>query len=179
MGDGGGAAHPGRACMSNVPLSKRVVEGRGVFVGDTLALHNNALLPHPKGTGTWWGEGDEKIFVDEEAFPPMIGTGTEDYYGYSWGVGGKFQTPFHPMPLGDANENYTKPGRTTNSRVRSLDRIPFKNHLKFDMERLHWQKTAKLDYAVTTHCYAMDGAVGNGETTPKKVRVKDRDTIRL
>ena len=86
----------------------------------------------------------------------MIGTGTEDDYGYSWGVGGKFQTPFHPIPLGDAKENYTKPGRATNSRVRSLDRIPFKNHLKFDMERLHWQKTAKLDYAVTTHCYATD-----------------------
>ena len=70
--------------------------------------------------------------------------------------------------LPDANGNYTKPGHTTNSRVRSLDRIPFKSHLKFDMELLHWQKTAKLDYAVTTHWYAMDGAVGNGDLTPEK-----------
>ena len=130
------------------------------------------MPPHPKGTGTWWGEGDEKIFVDKEAFPSTIGTGTEDYYGYSWGVGGTFQAPFHSMPRGDANGNYTKPGHTTNSRVRSLDRIPFKSHLKFDMELLHWQKTAKLDYAVTTHWYGMGAAVGNGDLTPVKVKTK-------
>ena len=151
------------------------VEGKGVYVGDTLALFNKALLPHPRGTGTWWGEGDEKIFVDKEPFPSTIGTGTEDYYGYSWGVGGRFEAPFHAMPRGDANGNYTKPGQTTNTRVRSLDRIPFKSHLQFDMELLHWQKTAKVDYAATTHWYAMDGAVGNGELTPEKVRVKVGD----
>ena len=151
------------------------VEGKGVYVGDTLALFNKALLPHPRGTGTWWGEGDEKIFVDKEPFPSTIGTGTEDYYGYSWGVGGRFEAPFHAMPRGDANGNYTKPGQTTNTRVRSLDRIPFKSHLQFDMELLHWQKTAKVDYAATTHWYAMNGAVGNGELTPEKVRVKVGD----
>ena len=43
------------------------------------------------------------------------------------------------------------------------------------MELLHWQKTAKVDYAATTHWYAMDGAVGNGELTPEKVRVKVGD----
>jgi len=147
------------------------IEGRGVYVGDTLALFNRALVPHPRGTGTWWGEGDEKIFVDREPFPSTIGTGTEDYYGYAWGVGGTFEAPFHAMPRGEANGNYTKPGHTTNTRVRSLDRIPFKNHLQVDMELLHWQKTANVDYAATTHWYAMDGATGNGEVTPDKVRV--------
>ena len=46
-------------------------------VGDTLALHN--------GAAAWWGEGDEKIFVDGETFPSHFGTGSEDYYGYSFG----------------------------------------------------------------------------------------------
>ena len=32
----------------------------------------------------WWGEGDEKVFVDGEKFPSHFGTGTEDYYGYAW-----------------------------------------------------------------------------------------------
>ena len=32
----------------------------------------------------WWGEGDEKIYVDGEDFPSHFGTGTEDYYGYAW-----------------------------------------------------------------------------------------------
>ncbi|MBI9019274.1 MAG: DUF2961 domain-containing protein [Phycisphaerae bacterium] len=147
------------------------VSGKGVYVGDTLALFNKALLPHPNGTGTWWGEGDEKIFVDKEAFPSAIGTGTEDYYGYAWGVGGSFEAPFHSMPRGDANGNYTKPGHTTNTRVRSLDKIPFKTHLKFDMELLHWQKTAMVDYAVITYWYGMDNAKGNGELTAEKVSV--------
>jgi len=138
------------------------VEGQGVYVGDTLALFNKAVLPHPSGTGTWWGEGDEKVFVDNEPFPSSFGTGTEDYYGYAWGVGGTFEAPFHSMPRGEANGNYTKPGHTTNTRVRSLDRIPFKRHLQFDMELLHWQKIARVDYAATTYWYAMDGATGNG-----------------
>lgn len=145
-------------------------EGKGVYVGDTLALFNEAKLPHPRGTGTWWGEGDEKIFVDKELFPSTIGTGTEDYYGYSWGVGGTFEAPFHAMPRGDANGNYTQPGHTTNTRTRSLDRIPFKQHLQLDMELLHWQKVAKLDYAVATYWYASDHAEGNGEVTPDRVR---------
>ena len=148
------------------------IEGKGVYVGDTLALFNEAIQPHPRGTGTWWGEGDEKIFVDKETFPSTIGTGTEDYYGYSWGVGGTFSAPFHSMPRGDANGNYTLPNHTTNTRVRSLDRIPFNTHLKLDMEVLHWQKVAVLDYAVTTHFYAVGTAEANGDLTPEKVQVK-------
>ena len=33
----------------------------------------------------WWGEGDEKFFVDGEKFPSTFGTGSEDYFGYAWG----------------------------------------------------------------------------------------------
>ena len=49
--------------------------GQGVYVGDTLALFNPIA--------TWYGEGDEKIWVDGESFPSHLGTGTEDYYGFS------------------------------------------------------------------------------------------------
>src|SRR5690606_37203941 len=52
------------------------VRGKGVLVGDLLTITN----PVPQ----WWGEGDEKIYVDGEAFPSHFGTGTEDYYGYAW-----------------------------------------------------------------------------------------------
>jgi len=43
------------------------------------------------------------------------------------------------------------------------------------MELLHWQKTAKVDYAATTYWYAMEGAANNGELPPKDVRVKIGD----
>jgi len=50
--------------------------GRGVYAGDSLAIFNPVA--------TWYGEGDEKIWVDGESFPSHLGTGTEDYYGYSY-----------------------------------------------------------------------------------------------
>ena len=34
------------------------------------------------GRHWWWGEGDEKFFVDGEGFPSTFGTGSEDYFGY-------------------------------------------------------------------------------------------------
>jgi hypothetical protein len=146
-----------------------------VYVGDTLALFNQAALPRPSGTGTWWGDGNEKIFMDREYFPSCFGTGTEDNYGHAWGVGGTFQAPFHAMPLGDANGNHTKPGHTTtNTRVRSLERIPFQTHLQFDMGLLHWQKITRLDYAVTTYWYAMDRAAGNGNLSADEVQTPIR-----
>ena len=40
--------------------------GKGVYVGDGITLFNTVYA--------WWGEGDEKIFVDGESFPSHIGT---------------------------------------------------------------------------------------------------------
>ena len=48
-------------------------QGRGQFCGVMLDVWN------PRGG--WWGEGDEKFFVDGEKFPSTIGTGSEDYFG--------------------------------------------------------------------------------------------------
>ncbi|UCD27349.1 MAG: DUF2961 domain-containing protein, partial [Planctomycetota bacterium] len=51
-------------------------KGMGRFVGGMLHIINPIRR--------WWGEGDEKIYVDGEKFPSHFGTGTEDYYGYAW-----------------------------------------------------------------------------------------------
>lgn len=104
---------------------------------DTLSLHN----PLPN----WWGEGDEKIFVDGEKFPSHFGTGSEDYYGYAWGNTDVFNSPFHSQPRAGAKNQ----GYTTNSRVRMLDRIPFSKSLQMDMEVWHSRPT-KVDYSVAT-----------------------------
>ena len=63
------------------------LKGKGVFVGDMLSLINPVRA--------WWGEGDEKIFVDGETFPSWFGTGSEDYYGYAWSDPKPFQHPYH------------------------------------------------------------------------------------
>ncbi len=69
--------------------------GRGRFVG--LALHvyqTKDLTPGP-----WWGEGDEKFFVDGEKFPSWFGTGSEDYFGFAWGTPGYFSKAYHTQAL--------------------------------------------------------------------------------
>ena len=122
------------------------IKGRGVFVGDVLSVLNR--------NPAWWGEGDEKIYVDGETFPSHFGTGTEDYYGYAWCTPKFFESPFHFQPRAEGPNNY---GNTTNGRVRLLDGIPFTKDFRFDMEVWHWAKT-KIDYAATTFWYGFDGA---------------------
>ena len=122
------------------------LKGRGVFVGDVLSIVNR--------NAAWWGEGDEKIYVDGETFPSHFGTGTEDYYGYAWCTPEFFESPFHFQPRAEGPGNY---GNTTNARVRLLDGIPFTKDFRFDMEILHWIPT-RVDYAVTTFWYGFDGA---------------------
>lgn len=120
--------------------------GQGIYVGDTLALHN--------GAGPWWGEGDEKIYVDGESFPSHFGTGTEDYYGYSYGDQGTFfESPFHAEPRWEGN---ARKGFVTVTRTRGLDAIPFERSLKLDMEIWHWSAT-RVTYAAATHWYARPG----------------------
>lgn len=122
------------------------VKGKGVLVGDVLSVLNR--------NPAWWGEGDEKIYVDGESFPSHFGTGTEDYYGYAWCTPQFFQSPFHFQPRAEGPNNY---GNTTNGRVRLLDDIPFTKDFRFDMEVWHWAKT-KIDYSVATFWYGFEGA---------------------
>ena len=62
-------------------------EGAGRFVG----LHAARV----ESARRWWGEGDEKFFVDGEKFPSTIGTGSEDYFGYAWCCPALFQNAYH------------------------------------------------------------------------------------
>ena len=51
--------------------------GRGHYVGCNLSVTNFQ--------GTWWGEGDDMIWVDGYKWPPDLhGTGSEDYLNQAW-----------------------------------------------------------------------------------------------
>jgi hypothetical protein len=117
------------------------ISGRGVYVGDQVTLFNN--------TYEWWGEGDEKIFVDGEKFPSSFGTGSEDYYGYSFARQESFSHPFISQPVGTGNMNW---GVTVNMRHRSLDRIPFNASISSNIELWHWA-SIRMNYALTTYFY--------------------------
>ena len=128
--------------------------GRGVYVGDTLALFNPVA--------TWYGEGDEKIWVDGEKYPSHLGTGTEDYYGYSYAPKPVHRTPFCGEPRIDSPMTQ---GHNTDTRTRNLDGIPFRHSLQFDMELISWKST-KLTCAATTHWYAFPGTASNVPVQP-------------
>ena len=137
------------------------IKGKGVYVGDTLTVIN----PVPN----WWGEGDEKIYVDGETFPSHFGTGTEDYYGYAWCCNVPFEAPFHGQPRCDGHAHGNNWGHTTVSRVRALDAIPFEKSLRFDMEVWHWA-TCEEGYGVATFFYAAPGAFHNRIPLPGIVK---------
>lgn len=117
------------------------VRGKGIYAGDAIAVYNTVEA--------WWGEGDEKIYVDGESFPSSIGTGTEDYYGYAWCRPELFSHPFIAQPSGSGNFH---PGLTINMRYRDLDAIPFKSMISSNIELWHWL-TAVINYSLTTYLY--------------------------
>ncbi len=74
------------------------VHGQGHYLGTYLAWES-----HHTG---WWGEGEIKFYLDDdEDFPTICGTGTEDYFGGAWAFehpdGSRYQpysTPYLGMP---------------------------------------------------------------------------------
>lgn len=149
------------------------LKGRGVYVGDALTIMN----PVTK----WWGEGDEKIWVDGEDFPSIFGTGTEDYYAYSWGgISNDFyEHPFHAQPHSYVyNKLNRKPkekikerntlGYSTETRTRALDVMPFGSSLQLDMEVWSWTD-CDMGYGVGVYWY--------GDTTTTSNRTPNIDEV--
>jgi len=96
--------------------------GRGRYIGAMLHVWNPL--------GGWWGEGDEKFFVDGEMFPSTFGTGSEDYFGYAWGCAGRFFRAFHAQPFNEGNE-----GHVNNSRWQIPDNVPFQTSFDGYLEK--------------------------------------------
>ncbi|SIO36678.1 glycoside hydrolase family 172 protein [Chitinophaga niabensis] len=146
------------------------IRGKGVIVGDAITVLNPDL--------GWWGEGDEKIYVDNARFPTHFGTGTEDYYGWAGGENPTKDDVFsHPYLANIAVGTATKTRQNVRgfnicTRVRALDAIPFTRRLVFDMEaspgvdiRNAWDF---LGYSAMVYWYALPGAVSNRGTLPVK-----------
>jgi len=121
-------------------------QGRGRFVGGALHVVNPVKR--------WWGEGDEKIYVDGETFPSHFGTGSEDYYGYAWCCNEPFQHAYHNQTRCDGPGNF---GHTSVNRFHILDDIPFTRCFRFDMENWHSDANAATTRAAVSYWYARPG----------------------
>jgi hypothetical protein len=125
-------------------------QGQGRFVGANLQIWN------PKGG--WWGEGDEKFFVDGEKFPSTYGTGSEDYFGYAWSDGALFEAAYHCQPLSENNA-----GHISVARWHIVDNIPFQKSFEGCIEK-YWADVRPTQYACVAYWYLNDA--GTDAYTP-------------
>ena len=122
-------------------------QGTGVYVGNVFYFMNPVDF--------WWGEGDDRVYVDGDTLPTLWGTGTEDYYGFSWGSKELFSHAYHCMI--SAGSGFGGYGHNVMSRYHVTDPIPFTSSFRFDMGIWHW---APCDVTIATTCYwyALPGA---------------------
>jgi len=125
-----------------------------VYVGNAFNLTNPP-------EASWWGEGDDKLYVDGEAFPSLFGTGTEDHYGYAWSTTERFSAPFHAQTrAGHAGFG----GSFSMNRMQLLDAVPFSSRVRFDLELWHFDDT-NVTYDSMAYYYARPGARESGGVT--------------
>jgi len=140
------------------PLDWKIMEtsGRGRFVGTMLHIWN------PKGK--WWGEGDEKFYVDGEKFPSTLGTGSEDYFGYAWCSPEIFSSAYHSQTT-----NFHNRGHISNNRWHIGDNIPFQKSFDAYIEKYFINSRPTL-YAGIAYWYLSKNGIDN----LKEIPVKDR-----
>lgn len=131
--------------------------GEGLWVGTHLHVQNPV--------GDWWGEGDEKVWVDGESFPSTFGTGSEDYFGYAWSSGNLFDRPYHGQAHCDGPGTY---GHVSVHRWQTFDPISFTKSIKFDMEMWHWRE-CNARFAQTSYWYSKPGS----KSVEKPIKTSD------
>jgi len=135
---------PGRDASPNcIDWTMLKTEGRGRFCGVMLHVWN------PRGG--WWGEGDEKFFIDGEKFPSTIGTGSEDYFGYAWCNPTLFQNCYHNQTISMNNR-----GHISVNRWHITDNIPFQKSFEAAIEKYYPNAKPTL-YAATAYWYQAAG----------------------
>mgnify|MGYP005839476979 CR=1 FL=1 len=132
--------------------------GQGRYCGVMLEVWN------PRGG--WWGEGDEKFFVDGEKFPSTIGTGSEDYFGYAWCNPTLFENAYHNQTRNDGNNV----GHVSVNRWHIADNIPF--HKSFDgyIEKYYPNNRPTL-YAAVAYWYLAPGGTDPYTEVPASERI--------
>jgi hypothetical protein len=102
-------------------------EGKGHYVGTVLSVRTRSPA--------WFGEGDEKIYIDLETRPSIWGTGTEDYFLSAWGLR-TTSTPFFGVSYFD--QWGIVGGHTSAYRWHIQDPIVFSTGIKFTIEHFGW-----------------------------------------
>jgi len=133
-------------------------KGRGRFCGVMLHVWN------PKGE--WWGEGDEKFFIDGEKFPSTFGTGSEDYFGYAFCCPNLFHNAYHNQTF-NSGDNC---GHISVNRFQIADNVSFQTSFEGTIEK-YFNNSVPTLYASTVYWYLAPGGADIYEPVPIEQRI--------
>lgn len=102
-------------------------KGKGHFVGLVLSVRTRSP--------SWFGEGDEKIYIDGEQKASIWGTGTEDYFLSAWGLK-ETSTPYFGVSYFD--QRGIVGGHTCAYRWHVADPIVFNTGIVVSLEHWGW-----------------------------------------
>lgn len=76
------------------------VNGTGRYIGANIGVIGDSVY-----NGTWFGEGEVKVYLDgDKATPTLAGTGTEDYVGSGYGQG-QYACRYFGSPVSSATHD--------------------------------------------------------------------------
>jgi hypothetical protein len=117
--------------------------GRGQYVGTVLSMQPL------RSRHLWYLEGNERVFVDGEPEPSVLGTGTEDYFSSGWYFDtGPYSAPYHGLTVKD-----TESGRISAYRWHIEDPIAFTRSLRFTIEHGGTNDAPGTDYTSVAFWY--------------------------
>lgn len=103
-----------------------LVNGTGRYLGANIGVIGN-----PEYNGTWFGEGEVKIYLDgDKKFPTLVNTGTEDYIGTGGGQRHFYGPYFGSLVADEKNDLYAF------YRFHTLDPVFFHNDCHVDLQQI-------------------------------------------
>lgn len=151
--------------------------GKGHYVGCNLSVR----CREPG----WWGEGDDRFYIDGETEPRLRGTGSEDYFCDAWGIR-ELDGLFYGCTIMEGLDTYQ---RTTAYRFHIPDPVPFSKSLKVTIEHkgvTHLPDGRRAgygertdDYSSVAYWYQVEPHVEFSKMPPAEERLYPSDTIEI
>ena len=146
------------------------IKGQGKYVGTFISwtqLHSG-----------WFGEGEVKFYIDgDKKFPTICGTGTEDYFGGTYGFPEVYTTAYAGNTLDNSKVEDGSPRKWSLYRWHIMDPVFFSRDLRITIQALGWYNGKPGGYRpladdVASVAYWYQAEPHN--TFPKLIELKER-----
>jgi hypothetical protein len=143
----------------------------------------NLSIDHinPVPNFSWFGEGDDMIFIDGDTKPTLYGTGTEDYFCMAFGYpSGQVSMPYHGISLAGPTEGIDSySGKWTMYRFHVEDPMQFQKSIRVTIEHGHANVHAD-DYSSVAYWYQSEPHEPFPAILPveKRLPISDVDSLR-